>query len=75
MIKVKLTMNLKHLYHELSETEIPYHENMSIDDLLNQMGIDPGAVSIVLVNEELCKENKFLADNDIVVLYPVFSGG
>ena len=59
----------------MSECEIPYHEMMQVNDLLEHMGIDPGAVSIVLVNEELCTESKLLNDNDVVKLYPVFCGG
>ena len=65
LINVELKMNLKHLYNEMSNIEIPYQKMMRVDDLLNLMGIDPGVVSIILVNEELCTESKLLNDNDL----------
>jgi len=73
MIKVKLFATLrKNLGKEL---DFEYREDLKIQDVIDELGIDREKVSIMLIKGVHQKADALLNDNDELHLFPPVGGG
>lgn len=55
--------------------EMEYAEGMSIDQVREQLGIDPGLVAATAVNGETAEAGTRIADGDKISFFPPAAGG
>ncbi|NPV74618.1 MAG: MoaD/ThiS family protein [Pelotomaculum sp.] len=76
MVTVKLHTFLKKYHPAGGEVNrIEYRKGMTVQEVLEHLGLDAGAVGLILVNGRLARANCELAEGDAIDLYPVFGGG
>lgn len=57
------------------EVQVNYFEGIKIIDVVNQLGIDPALVAIILVNGKHQPLDSILLDNQKLFLFPPVAGG
>lgn len=76
MIKVIFRSVLKDYVPEKPEqVELTYEPDLTIRAILEQYGLQPGHIGLVLVDQQLSDLDCSLHDGAIVELYPIFGGG
>lgn len=73
MITVKLFAYFRE--NRGKELILPYHEGLTLYDVVKQLEIEPSKVSIMLVNGKHQTLGACLREGDIIALYPPVAGG
>ena len=73
MIEVKLFAYLRD--NRGKSVMIEYHEGLTIEDVILDLGIDVNRVSITLINGRHKTLDTVLKDNDKLFLFPPVGGG
>jgi sulfur carrier protein ThiS len=62
--------------HFFREQEVTFDSpEVTVADLLAQLGVIPGNVGVVMVNDHHANEDDPLSEGDRVDLFPLFAGG
>lgn len=73
MIKVKLFAYFRE--NRGKELSLPYFEGLTLNELVERLGINPKEVSIMLINGKHQTLDAYLSDGDTVALFPPVAGG
>ena len=76
MIDVRLYADLAHDLREgAAEFQVTARPGLTVRDVLNEAGVRPRDVYIVMVNGRVANLDSPLADGDRLGLFPAISGG
>ena len=73
MIKVKLFATLRN--HLGKELDFAYRDGLTIQDVIDEIGLNPKKVSIMLINGVHQTPETLLKDHDKLYLFPPVGGG
>ncbi|MGI6485634.1 MAG: MoaD/ThiS family protein [Tepidanaerobacteraceae bacterium] len=65
----------KYANTEDGKVYIKLSEGTSVRQLLNNFGVVPGEVGLILLNSRIVAQDVILKDKGILELYPIFGGG